>query len=142
MARKKLCLHTTASSEDPTINLTPLIDIVFVVLIMFILVAPLLELDRIDLAEAPKRTIDDSVIIKEQSPITIHVNENDIIFLNKRPMTIEQLAEALQNAKKTYPLSHPQVFHDRKAHFGTYQAVKNVIEAAGFDDMDIILKPA
>ena len=35
------------ASEEPVVNLTPLIDVVFVILIMFILVAPLLEADRL-----------------------------------------------------------------------------------------------
>ena len=36
--------------EEPLINLTPLIDVVFVVLIAFMLIAPVLEIDKVDLA--------------------------------------------------------------------------------------------
>ena len=41
-----------------------------------------------------------------------------------------------------FPEARPQVFHDKKAEFGTYQAVKNAAEEAGFSHIDIILKPA
>ena len=53
-----------------------------------------------------------------------------------------QLVDYLKQAKKRYPQAKPQIFHDKKAHFGTYQAIKNAAEAAGFQQMDIILKPA
>ncbi len=39
------------------------------------------------------------------------------------------------------PESRPQIFHDKNAKFGTYQTVKNALEAAGFSEMDLILKP-
>ncbi len=48
--RKSRRLSSLSHSEEASINLTPLIDVVFVVLIIFILIAPMLELDRIQLA--------------------------------------------------------------------------------------------
>jgi len=47
----------------------------------------------------------------------------------------------LKKAKREMPTQIPQVFHDKNAHFGTYQMVKNAVEEAGFEQMDIILKP-
>ena len=43
--------------------------------------------------------------------------------------------------KKNHPREIPRVFQDKNATFGTYQTVKNAVEAAGFEEMDIILKP-
>ena len=54
--------------EEPQINLTPLIDVVFVILIMFILIAPILELDRIDLADAGGSQLNTSVEVHENQP--------------------------------------------------------------------------
>lgn len=126
--------------EEPQINLTALIDVVFVILIMFILIAPLLELDRVELAEAPKHTAD-KISVQESSPLSIHVQRNNSILVNKEPVAIGQLAEKLKKAKKIYPKVRPQLFHDKKAEFGTYQAVKNALEEAGFHEVDIVLKP-
>ncbi len=41
-----------------------------------------------------------------------------------------------------YPRARPQLYHNRNAHFGTYQSVKNATEMAGFTQLDIILKPS
>lgn len=127
--------------EEPSVNLTPLIDVVFVILIMFILVAPLLELDRVELAEAPSKQADRTMEARESGPISIHVDRDNSILFNKRKVKVEELAALLKQARKNYPNARPQLFHDKRAQFGTYQSVKNVVEEAGFEQMDIILKP-
>lgn len=127
--------------EEPTVNLTPLIDVVFVILIMFIVVAPLLELDRVELADGASTHQEGTIIAQENSPITIHVHRDNRVTLNNQPVTLAQLPERLRQAKKRYPRVRPQLFHDRQAHFGVYQAVKNAAEEAGFQQMDIVLKP-
>lgn len=127
--------------EEPMINLTPLIDVVFVILIMFIVVAPLLELDRVELADASADPLDNTITVQENSPISIHVNKDNAIVFNNQRVTLVQLTERLREAKKRYPKARPQIFHDRRAHFGTYQSIKNAAEAAGFQQMDVILKP-
>lgn len=135
MRRKK---NTLADAE---INLTPLIDVCFVILIMFIVVAPLLEMERVELSSGPPIDQQNAVAIQERSPVTIHVFENDTIWVNKQKVSMNELKEVLAIAKQKNPLAKPQVFHDRKAKFGTYQTVKNAVEGAGFSEMDVILKP-
>ena len=128
--------------DEPTINLTPLIDVVFVILIMFIVIAPLLELDRVDLADSNPNPVSNTSAASETSPIAIHVHRDNSVWMNNQKMNMTQLAEQLRKAKTLYPKARPQLFHDRSAHFGTYQSVKNAAESAGFQQMDIILKPS
>lgn len=129
------------SDEEPSINLTPLIDVVFVILIMFILVAPLLELDQIELAIGG--TADkENVNVQESSPVTIHVRKDNSIWIKQQQIQIENLEDLLRQAKIEYPEATPQLFHDRHAEFGTYQSIKNAAENAGFLRMDVILNPS
>lgn len=125
--------------EVGSIELTPLIDVVFVVLIMFILIAPILEVDNVKLARAPAREQTEAT---NMSSLTIHVHENDTIWINKKLVTPESLFPVLKALKSKNPKLTPQLFHDRKAHFGTYQIVKNAVEEAGFDELDVVLEPA
>jgi biopolymer transport protein ExbD len=129
------------SHEETHINLTPLIDVVFVVLIMFILIAPMLELDRIQLAASAAKESKEMAVVQENCPVAIHVQENNMILFNHKRVNEKELLEALKQAKRTYPNKIPQLFHDKKAHFGTYQTVKNAVEIAGFEQLDIILQP-
>lgn len=128
--------------EEPTVNLTPLIDVVFVILIMFILIAPLLEMDRIELANGVSNLLGQPLPVQERSPITIQVQQDNSVWLNERRTNADELVSLLRQAKKKFPQAKPQLIHDRRAFFGTYQAVKNAAEIAGFSQMDIILKPS
>lgn len=142
MTRSRISFTGQSVFEEPTVNLTPLIDVVFVILIMFIVIAPLLELDRVELAEGPVAMLAASSSVQESSPITIHVHPDNTIWFNNQQVTPKDLAAKLKQAKIQYPQARPQIFHDKKAHFGTYQTVKNAAEEAGFSYIDIILKPA
>jgi biopolymer transport protein ExbD len=127
--------------EEPSINLTPLIDVVFVILIMFIVIAPLLDIDRIELAGASKEAGKKSVALQESSQIAIQVFGDNSIQFNQKEVELKDLSFLLSEAKKKYPDVKPQLFHDKRAFFGTYQSVKNSVEEAGFQQMDIILQP-
>lgn len=128
--------------EEPTINLTPLIDVVFVILIMFIVIAPLLEMDRVELADASASPLQNNTSVQETSPISIHVHKDNTIWFQNQKLSSAQLIEALRKARRQYPKARPQLFHDRSATFGTYQTIKNATEAAGFEELDVILKPS
>jgi len=126
------------ADEEPAINLTPLIDVVFVMLIIFIVIAPLLEVDQVELANG-KPTSNQTA--SETSPIAIHVKADNSVWLNKQRISLQDLQGRAALLKKAHPGIKPQVFHDKKAHFGTYQQVKNAMEEAGFEQMDIVLNP-
>jgi biopolymer transport protein ExbD len=142
MSRSRLLRSSSAPIEEPTINLTPLIDVVFVILIMFILIAPLLELQKIELADGPQTINDTLTSVQESSLIAIHVHADNSVWLNQEPVSFQQLPEKLKEIHQRLPQVIPQVYHDRRAHFGTYQIVKNAAETAGFNQIEIILKPA
>jgi len=127
--------------EEPTINLTPLIDVVFVILIMFIMIAPLVEIDQVELAPGPQG-VKETSSMKASSPIAIHVQKNNQIFLNQQLVALVELPELLRKQKMQHPTAMPQLFHDKAAHFGIYQSVKNAAEEAGFIQMDIVLNPS
>lgn len=139
MRRKRL--NFGEAHEEASINLTPLIDVVFVVLIMFIIIAPMLELDRIELASAAHKESKEAAFVQHTSPITIHVRGDNTILLNNRLVSVQQLMPLLCEAKKSHPQHVPQLFQDKKAQFGTYQTVKNALEMSGFEQLDIILQP-
>jgi biopolymer transport protein ExbD len=136
MNKKRLGRSSTLPEEN-LINLTPLIDVVFVVLIAFILVAPLLEVDHVNLASASYNTEKD---IAGKNTLSIYVREDDSIWLNNQPISLSDLTMMLKEKKHKNIDQVPQIFHDKKASFGTYQNIKNAVEVAGFDQMDVILQ--
>ena len=128
-------------SPDAEVNLTPLLDVVFVVLIMFIVVVPILELDKVALA--PGKIDNEQVVsARGSSPVTIHVRRDGTVWLGKRQVGTERLVEVMAALHAKFPEEAPQLFCDKRAPFGTYQIVKNAVEAAGYDELDVVLEPA
>jgi biopolymer transport protein ExbD len=125
--------------QEPTINITPLIDVVFVVLIAFIVIAPLLNMDKVQLAKGSR--MHSSIHFDDASPIQIHVHGDNTIALNEQEVDLDELTRLLAIAKERNPKAKPQLFHDKKAYFGTYQEVKNRCELVGFEQLDIVLSP-
>lgn len=142
MPKNRVSYHKDNPFEEPLINLTPLIDVVFVILIMFIVIAPLLELDRIELAEASAAPGSSNVSVQEGSPVTLHVHEDNSIWFSGKEVALQDLPMLFRETREKYPEIRPQVFHDKRAYFGTYQGVKNAAEEAGYSHIDIILKPS
>lgn len=135
--KRRRFLRNYHEMDESLINLTPLIDVVFVVLIAFILVAPLLEVEQVSLAQAGPTSEKE---ISNKSKINIYVKEDDSIWLNHRMVDQKELIGLLKDIKKKFPNHIPQVFHDKNARFGTYQLVKNSIERSGYEQMDVILQ--
>ena len=114
---------------------------VFVLLIGFIIIAPLLQLDEVELADAPAKYAESSQVA-QASPVTIHVRSDNSIWWQGTSVTEDELFSLLKEAKEQHPDVVPQLFHDKRGFFGTYQSVKNALEAAGFERLDIILQPS
>ena len=123
--------------EEPPLNLTPLIDVVFVVLISFMLIAPMLDREQVDLVQGGPQ----SSSCSNASPFAITVRSDNSIWLQGRPLSLTELAQQAAIIRATQPQTVPQLIHDRTAPFGTYQSIKNTLETAGFDQMDLIVQP-
>lgn len=127
--------------SEPTINLTPLIDVVFVILIVFLVAAPLLELEQINIAHAAPHSGAAIRSVQSMSPVTVYVRQDDTIWFEDRRRDLADLGPALREARQLHPDKMPQLIQDQQSHFGTYQAVKNAFELAGFEELELILRP-
>ena len=134
-------LDSHEESDESMLNLTPLIDVVFILLITFILISPILKFDRIELAYAKEQKKEEQLPSQNRNSITIRVFEDNTITINNREVIEKELLSTLMSLKKNHPKEIPLLFHDKKANFGTYQSIKNAVETAGFDEMDLLLKP-
>ncbi len=126
--------------EEPSINLTPLIDIVFVILIMFIVVAPLLETERLELAQGSSKK-EQLQPLRAQGPLAIQVKADNTIWLRERRIAPLDLVVELKKLRGDYSEVIPQLYQDQRAQFGTYQTVKNAVEEAGWPELHLVLQP-
>jgi biopolymer transport protein ExbD len=139
MRRYQTPLSDEESLEEPLVNLTPLIDVVFVVLIAFMLIAPILNIDSIQLSSGEASSKKELPSITTH-PLSISIRSDNSIWFQGKKTTLKELQTELIGEKKRRPKEIPQLIPDARAHFETYNQVKNVIETCGFQQMDIILK--
>ncbi len=138
MRRKRFSLGGVENIGD-SINLTPMIDVLLVTLILFILIAPLIDLDHVQLA--PKGSqVEELAELNPNRPLKIFVHRDDSIWLGKHLLSLEALESTLIELGKIHPNEIPELYCDEKCSFGTYQRIKNAIEEAGFEQLDVILK--
>jgi len=140
MRRRRSLLLDDETTDEPLVNLTPLIDVVFVVLISFMLIAPVLEIDSVDLAPSGPSSKKDSLAIQD-SPLAISIRADDSIWFRGERISLPELEKRLMQEKKRLPAETPQLIPDARSHFDTYCQVKNVLETCGFEQMDIVLRP-
>lgn len=133
-------VHAFDNQEDgDLINLTPLLDVLFLILVFFILIAPLLDFDRLELAPSSENK-QELTPLNESTSIKIYVQKDNSIWLGTHPLTFSDLTIALDQFYKKHPKDIPQLYQDRDASFGTYQKIKNLVESIGFEQLDVVLK--
>ena len=137
--RRRVIFSEEESIEEPLINLTPLIDVVFVVLITFMIIAPFLQVDKVQLA--PGASVKQRESLSSTAPLAVTVQADNTIWVQQRKIQLSELKNYLLQNRRSRPKEIPQLIQDSRAQFGTYQAIKNLVEECGYEELDVILKP-
>jgi biopolymer transport protein ExbD len=137
MRKRSLILQDDESQE--LINLTPLLDVLFLILVFFILIAPLLDFDRIELAPSSQNK-EELQNTRDSETIKIYLDKTGSIYLGTNLIQFSDLCIALDQYYKQNPKNIPQLYPDKNASFGSYQKIKNLVESIGFDQLDVVLK--
>ena len=119
------------------INVTPLVDVMLVLLVIFMLTAPLLtSAVRLDLpsADAPPAAA-------APAPLTLALDAKGALFLNDRPMTSEQLRERLQDAARLNPETELQLRADQALAYGKVVDVMALAQKAGLSRIGFVAQP-
>jgi biopolymer transport protein TolR len=116
------------------INVTPFVDVMLVLLIVFMVSAPLLTSGvPVDLPEAEAKPL-----AMEKEPITITVDPEGRVFLQEDEIEIEDIVDKL-NAVATDGLDERvYVRGDRTASYGTIMRVMGIINGAGFRHIGLV----
>lgn len=91
----------TDGIEEPDLNLTPMIDIVFLLIIFFMVGTQFSELEREFDVQVPKVT-DARPMSNRPDALVVHVRRNGDIALSNEVLSVDQLYERLTEARKKY----------------------------------------
>ena len=116
------------------INVTPFVDVMLVLLIVFMVAAPLLTVGvPIDLPET-----DANALNSETQPLTISVNDEGRIYLQETEIELKDIVAKLQQIAKTGYEERIYVRGDRSADYGTIMRVMARISSAGFHNLGLV----
>ncbi|MCD2180094.1 protein TolR [Rhizobium sp. C1] len=116
------------------INVTPMVDVMLVLLIIFMVAAPLMTVGvPVDLPQTKAKEMN-----AETQPITISVNKDGAIYLQETPIQIDELIPKLQAISKTGYEERIFVRGDMNAGYGTVMQVMAAISAAGYKNIGLV----
>ncbi|MEN3793558.1 protein TolR [Fulvimarina sp. MAC3] len=116
------------------INVTPMVDVMLVLLIIFMVAAPMLTVGvPIKLPETQAKAIN-----SETQPITISVNQGGTVFLNDTEIPVEEVVDKLQAIAQAGYEERIFVRGDQSADYGTVMKVMARISAAGFRNIGLV----
>jgi biopolymer transport protein TolR len=112
------------------INVTPMVDVMLVLLIIFMVSAPLLTVGvPIDLPQTQAKSLD-----QDKEPLTVSVKVDGEVFLQNAEIKVDELVPKLQAITQARGGLDERIYvrGDRKVDYGTVMRVMGRLSAAGF----------
>jgi biopolymer transport protein TolR len=117
------------------INITPLVDVVLVLLLIFMITAPVLQ-SGIQVAVPHTRQVNQ--LSEVHLVVTIDKDQN--VFLQDKPVNIHDLSSVLaQNPKNERKVIYVRA--DESVPFGAFASVMDAVKQAGISNISIVTQP-
>lgn len=134
MRRRRRREYDTEVVHD--INVTSLVDVMMTLLIIFIIVAPMIEQGiDVTLPSAEPKRIDVSEVL------TIAVTENERVYLENHRVTMDELKERLGNIRAARDEVAVLVKADKDIKYGRVVEVLDVVRGAGISRLAMATRP-
>ncbi len=126
--------HTQTALAE--INITPLVDVVLVLLVIFMLTAPVLQ-SGIEVSVPKTKTVKE---ITEQR-LVVTINRDQEVFLGDKPVNLSELPSRL--TQRGVDPSHQVIYleADERVPFGAFASVMDAVKQAGITNVSIVTQP-
>ena len=119
------------------INMTPLIDVMLVLLVIFIITAPLLtSAIKLDLPKS-----DAAAVAATPASVTLVVDLKGQVYLNDQPMPFDTLSTRLMQAAQVNPDTEVQLRADAAVPYGRIVEVMGIAQKAGLNRIGFVAEP-
>ena len=118
------------------INVTPFVDVMLVLLIVFMVSAPLLTVGvPLDLPQSQAKSLD-----QDREPLTVSVNVQGQLFLQNSEIKVEDLVAKLKAITDARGGSDARIYvrGDKKVDYGTMMRVMGRLSAAGYHRVALV----
>jgi biopolymer transport protein TolR len=118
------------------INVTPMVDVMLVLLIIFMVSAPLLTVGvPIDLPQSQAKSLE-----QDKEPLTISVSDKGVIYLQNSEVTLDDLLPKLQAIAEARGGSDARIYvrGDKTVSYGNMMRIMGRLSAAGFHRVALV----
>lgn len=126
-----------ATKEEPEINITPMLDIVFIMLIFFIVTTSFIRETGVEVDKPMALTAEP----RPQGNVLIAIRDNDEIWMNKQQIEIHEVRPEVERARAENPESAVVLIADRGARTGMLVEVMDQVQAAGISRISVSAEP-
>jgi biopolymer transport protein TolR len=123
--------------STPDINVTPLVDVVLVLLIIFMVIAPALE--HGERVELPGILMVDKQQKSKLDPITVTVARSGTVYLEKEPLPVDQLAARLATLHQSEPDRRVVLKGDSTVDYQKVRDLFGTVQNAGFSGVSLMV---
>ena len=122
-----------AHTEDAEINITPMLDIVFIMLIFFIVTTSFTK----ETGAAITKPIAEQAASLRNGTILIGIKSNDDIWMSKRLVELREVRSMVESAKAENPKGSVVIVADKASRIGTVTQVMDQVKMAGVEGIAI-----
>ena len=127
-----------ASQPMSEINMTPLIDVMLVLLVIFLITAPLMSSSlRLDLPKADGATPTDAPLF-----VAVAVDASGQLFWGDEPVTPQQLQAKVRDSAHRNPATEVQLRADQAVPFGRIAELIGLVQAGGLTRVGFVTEAA
>jgi biopolymer transport protein TolR len=125
---------TTAISQ---INVTPLVDVMLVLLVIFMVTAPIIQQGvQVNLPQAKA-----GAIPGKEEQLVVAITRNGRIYLNDNPMTLAELGQKLRAIRKLQQDKEVYLRADQDVRYGIVMRTIAEIKQAGIERLGMVTRP-
>ena len=122
-----------ARTEEAEINITPMLDIVFIMLIFFIVTTSFTK----ETGAVITKPIAEQAVALRNGTILIGVKSNDDIWMSKRLIELREVRSMVEQAKAENPKGSVVIVADKNSRIGTVTLVMDQVKLAGVEGVAI-----
>jgi len=126
-----------ATRDEPEINITPMLDIVFIMLIFFIVTTSFIRETGVEVDKPTALTAEP----RPQGNVLIAIRNNDEIWMNKQQVELHEVGPGVERARAENPESAVVLIADRGARTGMLVEVMDQVQSAGINRISISAEP-
>jgi biopolymer transport protein ExbD len=119
----------SASREDPEINITPMLDIVFIMLIFFIVTTSFTK----ETGATIIKPMAEQAVALRNGTILVGIRSNDDIWMNKRQIELREVRSMVERAKAENPEGSVVIVADKDSRIGIVTQVMDQVRLAGIE---------